>query len=46
MIVRAVGGDVIAISPPFVISEEHIDRIVEALAQAIARVANELADPV
>jgi putrescine---pyruvate transaminase len=45
VIVRAVGGDVIAISPPFVISEQQIDRIVEVLHGAIAGVAKELNGP-
>jgi len=42
VIVRAIAGDVIAISPPFVISEEQIDRIVEALGQAVDRIGKEL----
>jgi adenosylmethionine-8-amino-7-oxononanoate aminotransferase len=42
VIVRAVGGDVIAISPPFVISEAQIDRIVEVLGEALGRVGKEL----
>jgi adenosylmethionine-8-amino-7-oxononanoate aminotransferase len=42
VIVRPVGGDVIAISPPFVISERQIDRIVEELHAAIDRVGSEL----
>jgi adenosylmethionine-8-amino-7-oxononanoate aminotransferase len=33
---------VLAMSPPFVISEEQIDRMVLVLDQAIARVAKEL----
>jgi putrescine aminotransferase len=44
VIVRPVSGDVLAISPPFVISERQIDRVVEVLATAIASVQKEL-DP-
>jgi putrescine aminotransferase len=42
VIVRPLPGDVLAMSPPFVISEEQIDRIVRALDKAIARVAKAL----
>ena len=42
VIVRAVAGDVIAVSPPFVITERQIDRVVEVLDGAIGRVAREL----
>jgi adenosylmethionine-8-amino-7-oxononanoate aminotransferase len=42
VIVRPLGGDVLAISPPFVISEAQIDRIVEVLDGAIARVEKQL----
>ena len=42
VIVRAIAGDVIAISPPFVISEEQIDRIVDVLDESIAGVTREL----
>jgi len=42
VIVRALSGDVIALSPPFVITEEQIDRMVSVLGRAIARVAHEL----
>jgi putrescine---pyruvate transaminase len=42
VIVRALGGDVLAMSPPFVISKEQIDRIVMVLDKAIARVEKEL----
>jgi putrescine aminotransferase len=42
VIVRPLGGDVIAISPPFVISEQQIDRIVEALDAAIGSVSKQL----
>ena len=42
VIVRAIAGDVIAISPPLVISEEQIDRIVDVLDESIAGVAREL----
>lgn len=42
VIVRPLPGDVLAMSPPFVISEEQIDRLVAALGRAIAKVAKEL----
>ena len=42
VIVRAIAGDVIAISPPFVISEQQIDRIVDELHAAIDRVGSQL----
>jgi len=42
VIFRPLAGDVIAISPPFVISEEQIDRIVMVLGRAIAHVEKEL----
>jgi putrescine aminotransferase len=42
VIVRPLPGDVLAMSPPFVISEEQIDRIVMVLDQAIESVAREL----
>jgi putrescine---pyruvate transaminase len=42
VIVRALGGDVLAMSPPFVISNEQINRIVMVLDKAIARVEKEL----
>ena len=42
VIFRPLGGDVIATSPPFVISEEQIDRLVEVLDAAIGRVSEEL----
>ena len=42
VIVRPLGGDVIATSPPFVISEKQIDRLVEALDEAIGRVSKQL----
>jgi adenosylmethionine-8-amino-7-oxononanoate aminotransferase len=42
VIVRPLPGDVLAMSPPFVVSEEQIDRIVQALDKAIARVATAL----
>jgi putrescine aminotransferase len=45
VIVRPLGGDVIALSPPLVISEEQIDRIVEVLDASIAKVEAELAQP-
>lgn len=44
VIVRAVAGDVIAISPPFVISEEQIDEIVDVLDEAIESAGRELVD--
>jgi adenosylmethionine-8-amino-7-oxononanoate aminotransferase len=42
VIVRPLSGDVLAISPPFVITEQEIDRIVDALDGAIAKVGSEL----
>src|SRR5207245_9877239 len=42
VIVRPLGGDVLAISPPFVISEQQIDRIVDELHAAIDRVGSQL----
>ena len=45
MIVRPIAGDVIAISPPFVISEQQIDRIVEVLHGAIESVGSQLRRP-
>jgi putrescine---pyruvate transaminase len=45
VIVRAVGGDVIAMSPPFVISEKQIDHIVEVLFEAIQKVGGQLRRP-
>jgi adenosylmethionine-8-amino-7-oxononanoate aminotransferase len=42
VIVRPLAGDVIAISPPFVVSDEQIDRIVVVLGRAIAQVEKEL----
>ena len=42
VIVRPLPGDVLAMSPPFVISEEQIDRMVGVLDKAIASVAKEL----
>jgi adenosylmethionine-8-amino-7-oxononanoate aminotransferase len=42
VIVRPLPGDVLAMSPPFVITDEQIDRIVLGLDKAIARVAKEL----
>jgi adenosylmethionine-8-amino-7-oxononanoate aminotransferase len=35
-------GDVLAMSPPFVISNEQIDTLVSVLDRAIARVGKEL----
>ena len=45
VIVRPIAGDVIAISPPFVITEQQIDRIVEVLHVAIQRVGIQLHRP-
>jgi putrescine aminotransferase len=42
VIFRPLAGDVVAISPPFVISDEQIDRMVMVLGRAIARVEKEL----
>ncbi|HXN77469.1 MAG TPA: aspartate aminotransferase family protein [Candidatus Dormibacteraeota bacterium] len=42
VIVRPLPGDVVAMAPPFVISEQQIDRMVLVLDKAIARVAKEL----
>jgi putrescine aminotransferase len=44
VIVRALGGDVVAVSPPFVITAEQIDQVVEALDRAIGKVEQELAN--
>jgi len=45
VIVRALGGDVIAMSPPLVITEAEVDRTVEVLDRALARVGGEIAAP-
>jgi adenosylmethionine-8-amino-7-oxononanoate aminotransferase len=42
VIVRPLPGDVIALSPPFVITEREIDRAVAVLDQAVSKVATEL----
>jgi putrescine aminotransferase len=42
VIVRPLQGDVLAMSPPFVISEEQIDQMVLALDKSIASVARQL----
>jgi adenosylmethionine-8-amino-7-oxononanoate aminotransferase len=42
VIFRPLGGDVLATSPPFVISTEQIDRLVEVLDAAISSVSKEL----
>jgi putrescine aminotransferase len=42
VIVRALPGDVLSICPPFVISEKQIDRIVDVLGEAIAKVSKQL----
>jgi len=39
---RALGGDVLAISPPLVITEDELQRVVDTIDRAIARVAAEL----
>jgi putrescine aminotransferase len=46
VIVRPLPGDVIAMSPPFVITEAQIDLAVEGLGAAIASVSKELAGQV
>jgi adenosylmethionine-8-amino-7-oxononanoate aminotransferase len=38
VIVRPLSGDVLGISPPFVISEQEVDRVVEVVGLAIASV--------
>jgi putrescine aminotransferase len=43
VIVRALSGDVVALSPPFVITVEQIDHVVEVLDRAIGSVEQELA---
>ena len=45
VIVRPLSGDVLAISPPFVISEQQIDRLVDVLHSAIERVGSQLRRP-
>ena len=42
VIVRPLTGDVLAMSPPFVISNEQIDKIVSVLDRAVTRVEKEL----
>ena len=42
VIVRPLSGDVLAMSPPFVIGEREIDRIVDVLGRSIERVATQL----
>ncbi len=42
VIVRPLAGDVVAISPPFVITDQQINRIVLVLSRAIAHVEKEL----
>jgi putrescine aminotransferase len=42
VIVRPLTGDVLAISPPFVISDKQIERTAEALDRALTRVGKEL----
>jgi putrescine aminotransferase len=41
VIVRSLSGDVVALCPPLVISEEQLDRVVDVLGGAIGRVAAE-----
>src|SRR5438128_428692 len=45
VIVRPLSGDVLAISPPFVISEQQIDRLVDVMHSAIERVGSQLRRP-
>ncbi len=45
VIVRPLSGDVLAMSPPFVISEQQIDRIVDVLHSAIQHVGSQLRRP-
>jgi putrescine aminotransferase len=42
LIVRALGGDIVALSPPLVITEPEIDRAAEILDRALERTAREL----
>jgi 4-aminobutyrate---pyruvate transaminase len=42
VIFRPLGGDVIATSPPFVITEKQFDRLVEGLDSAIGSVTKEI----
>ena len=42
VITRPLSGDVVAVSPPFVITEAQIDRVVEVLGEAITAVSREL----
>ena len=44
VIVRAAGGDVLVMSPPFVITEDQIDRVAGVLDRAIGKVEQELAN--
>ena len=44
VIFRALMGDVVAMSPPFVITESQVDHVVEALDRAIGKVEQELAN--
>jgi putrescine aminotransferase len=43
VLVRALGGDVLALSPPLVITEEELMRVVGTIDRAIGQVAAELA---
>ncbi|MGH7763195.1 MAG: aspartate aminotransferase family protein [Candidatus Dormibacteraceae bacterium] len=45
VIVRPLPGDVIALSPPFVITKPEIDRVVEVLDQVISTITEELRAP-
>jgi adenosylmethionine-8-amino-7-oxononanoate aminotransferase len=42
VIFRPLAGDVIGMSPPFVISDDQIDRMVAVLDKSVARVEKEL----
>jgi adenosylmethionine-8-amino-7-oxononanoate aminotransferase len=42
VLVRALGGDVVALSPPLVITEDELVRLVDTLDRAIAKVSQEL----
>jgi 4-aminobutyrate--pyruvate transaminase len=42
VLVRALGGDVLALSPPLVITEEELTRVVDTIDRAIGQVAAEL----
>jgi len=42
LIVRALGGDIVALAPPLVITEPEIDRAAEILDRALERTTREL----